>query len=98
MTFKVFIVSIVKRLIRPNYKRHQNLKKQLYFNVIKPCIYKKHRPYIVSRHFGRDLTNIFMKIKVFIVSTVKRLVSTNSECHQNLKEQQYFNEIRPYIY
>ena len=44
---KVFIVTIVQRLIRTNPNCHQNLKTPRYFNVITPCIYKPHRLYMV---------------------------------------------------
>ena len=40
----------------------------------------------------------FMKIKVFILTIVQRLIMTNSKCQQNLKTPWYFNEIRPCIY
>ena len=40
----------------------------------------------------------FMKIKVFILTIVQRLIMTNSKCHKNLKTPWYFNEIRPCIY
>ena len=35
MHIKVYIASIVKRQVRPNYKSPQNLKRKHYFNVIK---------------------------------------------------------------
>ena len=39
-----------------------------------------------------------MQMNGYIVSIVKRLVMTNYKCLQNLKKQQYFNEITPCIY
>ena len=39
MKIKVFILTIVQRLIRNNPNRHQNLKTPRYFNEIRPCIY-----------------------------------------------------------
>ena len=47
MKIKVFIVTIVQRLSRNNPICHQNLKTPRYFNVIRPCIYKTHRHYMV---------------------------------------------------
>ena len=41
---------------------------------------------------------LLMKIKVFILTIVQRLIMTNPKCHQNLKTPRYFNEIRPCIY
>ena len=46
MKIKVFILTIVQRLIRNNPNGHQNLKTPRYFNVIRPCIYKTHRHYM----------------------------------------------------
>ena len=46
MKIKVFILTIVQRLIRNNPNCHQNLKTPRYFNVIRPCIYKTDRHYI----------------------------------------------------
>ena len=47
MKIKVYIRTIVQRLIRTNPNCHQNLKTPRYFNVIRPCIYKTHRLYMV---------------------------------------------------
>ena len=47
MKIKVVILTIVQRLIRTNPNCHQNLKTPRYFNVIRPCIYKTHRLYMV---------------------------------------------------
>ena len=47
MKIKVFILTIIQRLIRNNPNGHQNLKTPRYFNVIRPCIYKTHRHYMV---------------------------------------------------
>ena len=68
MKIKVFILTIVQRLIRTNPNCHRNLTTPRYFNVLRPCIYKTHRLYMVSRHFGRDSTVNLIKITVFIVS------------------------------
>ena len=39
MKIKVFILTIVQRLIRNNPNGHQNLKTPRYFNVIRPCTF-----------------------------------------------------------
>ena len=39
-----------------------------------------------------------MKIKVFILTIVQRLIMTNPKCDQNLKTPRYFNVIRPCIF
>ena len=68
MIIKVFIRTIVQRFIRSNLKCHQNLETPWYFNVIRPCIYRIHKHYMVLKHFGRDSTVNFLKITVFNVS------------------------------
>ena len=47
MKIKVLILTIVQKLIRNNPNCHQNLTTPRYFNVMRPCIYKIHKHYMV---------------------------------------------------
>ena len=47
---------------------------------------------------GEIQLKFLMKIKVFILTIVQRLIMTNPKCHQNLKTRRYFNVIRPCMF
>ena len=47
MKIKVFILTIVQRQVRINFKCQQNLRKPPFFIVITPYIHKDHRQKVV---------------------------------------------------
>ena len=99
MNIKVYIASIVKRQVRPNCKSPQNLRRKHYFNVIKTLYLLKIMDFTWLKGILVEIRLTFvMKIKVFILTIVQRLVRTSFQSIQNLKKPLYLNVIKHYIH
>ena len=99
MNIKLYIASIVKREVRPNCKSPQNLRRKHYFNVIKTLYLLKIMDFTWFKGILVEIRLTFvLKIKVFILTIVQRLVRTRFQSLQNLKNPLYFNVIRHYIH